>query len=71
MTDTNEAQPDASGPTPDTAARASAAPGYFQAGPVVMLVIAGVAVLTDQITKILADRSSRAVRSSSSARRSV
>lgn len=54
MTDTNEAQPDASGPTPDTAARASAAPGYFQAGPVVMLVIAGVVVLADQITKILA-----------------
>lgn len=54
MTDTNEAQPDASGPTPDTAVPASAAPGYFKAGPVVMLVIAGVAVLTDQITKILA-----------------
>lgn len=54
MTDTNGALPDATGPTPDTAEPASAAPGYFKAGPVVMLVIAAVAVIADQATKILA-----------------
>lgn len=68
MTDTNGARPDATGPTPeaagltpdakeptrDTADPASTAPGYFKAGPVVMLVIAVVAVIADQATKILA-----------------
>lgn len=54
MTDTNGAPPDATGPTPATAVPASAAPGYFKAGPVVMLVIAAVAVIADQATKILA-----------------
>ena len=61
MTDTNGARPDATGltpdakePTRDTADPASTAPGYFKAGPVVMLVIAVVAVIADQATKILA-----------------
>lgn len=68
MTETNGARPDESGPTPgagdpanatpDPAGTApdpsSAAPGYFKAGPVVMLVIAAVAVIADQITKVVA-----------------
>lgn len=54
MTDTNGARPDTSGPTPGSTDPAGASPGYFKAGPVVMLVIAAVAVIADQVTKIIA-----------------
>ena len=49
MTETNGTRADAPGPTPG-----SVGAGYFRAGPVVMLTIAAVIVLVDQITKVLA-----------------
>ncbi len=56
--DPASAAPEAAGAAPDPAGAApdpaSAAPGYFKAGPVVMLVIAAVAVIVDQITKVVA-----------------
>ena len=53
MTDTNETRSDETGHTPGPAP-ASAAPGYFAAGPTVMLVIGVVVVLLDQLAKVLA-----------------
>lgn len=49
MTETNGTRSDAPGPTPE-GARAH----FFRAGPVVMLAIAVVIVIADQITKVLA-----------------
>lgn len=49
MTETNGTRPGAATPS-----HGSANPGYFRLGPVVMLAIAAVAVLVDQITKIVA-----------------
>lgn len=49
MTETNGTRSDAPGPTPH-----SVKTGYFRAGPVVMLSIAAMIVIVDQITKVLA-----------------
>lgn len=49
MTETNETRSDAPGPTPD-----GVTPGGFRAGPVVMLVLAALIVVADQVTKIAA-----------------
>lgn len=69
MTETNGTPPDASGPTPGSAAPQgdspastaphdpathNRAPHYFRRGPVVMLVIAALIVAVDQIAKVLA-----------------
>lgn len=69
MTETNGTPPDASGPTPGSAAPQgdspastaphdpaphNRAPHYFRGGPVVMLVIAALIVAVDQIAKVLA-----------------
>lgn len=47
MTETNGPQPDA--PAPDSVPR-----GYFRAGPALMLVLAAVIVIADQVTKLIA-----------------
>lgn len=52
MTDTDGTRPDAAGAS--TPAPRGALPGYFRAGPVVMVGIGAVVVLIDQITKVLA-----------------
>lgn len=49
MTETNGTRSDAPGPDPDRAT-----PGHFRAGPVVMLAIAAVIVIVDQVTKLVA-----------------
>ena len=49
MTETNGTRSDAQGPAPDVVH-----PGYFRAGPVLMLVLAAVLVVVDQLTKIAA-----------------
>lgn len=54
MTDTNGTRSDESGHTPDTTEPPSTAPGYFKAGPVVMLMIGAIVVVLDQIAKIVA-----------------
>lgn len=64
MTETNGTPPDASGPTPGSAAPQGdspastaphdPAPHYFRHGPVVMVVIAALIVAVDQIAKVLA-----------------
>ena len=52
MTETDGTRPDAAGAS--TPGPRATAPGYFRAGPAVMLAIAGVVVLIDQVTKVLA-----------------
>ena len=54
MTETNGTRSDALGPNPPTPATEAKAPGYFRAGPVLMLVIAAVAIAVDQVTKVVA-----------------
>ncbi|WP_291083881.1 signal peptidase II [Dietzia sp. UBA5065] len=49
MTETNGTRSDAPGPAPD-----GAHPGFFRAGPVLMLAVAAVIVLVDQIAKVVA-----------------
>ncbi len=54
MTETNGTRSDAAGSPPSTPAGESTPPGYFRAGPVLMLAIAAAIIALDQITKVLA-----------------
>lgn len=52
MTETDGTRPDAAGAS--TPGPRATAPGYLRAGPAVMLAIAAVVILIDQVTKVLA-----------------